>query len=53
MVVKRGSIVEKVHDGTKINFCPLCLSEKLHLTEQFNDNRLLNKRNEFISGCRH
>ena len=49
----RWSIVEKVYGGTKINFCPLCLAEKLHLIEHFNDNRLLNKRNEFISGCRH
>ena len=46
----RWSIVEKVYGGTKINFCPLCLAEKLHLIEHFNDNRLLNKRNEFISG---
>ena len=61
MVVKRGSlksrirwsVVEKVYGGTKINFCPLCLAEKLHLIEHFNDNRLLKKRKEFISGCRH
>ena len=26
----------------------LCLSEKVHLIEHFNDNRLLNKRNEFM-----
>ena len=37
----------------KINYCPLCLAEKLHLIEHLNDNRLLNKRNEFITGCRH
>ena len=49
----RWSIVEKVYGRTKINYCPLCLAEKLHLIEHFNDNRLLNKRNEFISGCRH
>ena len=47
----RWSIVEKVYGSTKINFCPLCLAEKLHLLEHFNGNRLLNKRNEFISGC--
>ena len=41
MIVKRGP---------KINFCPLCLAEKSQLIEQFNDNRLLNKRSEFISG---
>ena len=47
------SIVEKVYGRTKINFCPLCLTRKVHLTEHFNDKGLLNKRNEFISGCRH
>ena len=49
----RWSIVEKVYGQTKINFCPLCLAEKVHLIEHFNDNRLLNKRNEFICECRH
>ena len=49
----RWSVVEKVCGRTKINYCPLCLAEKSHLIEHFNDNRLLNKRNEFISGCRH
>ena len=39
------SIVEKVYGRIKINFCPLCLAEKLHLIEHFNDNRFLNKRN--------
>ena len=45
----RWSIVEKI-GWRKINFCPLCLSKKLHLIEHFNDNWLLNKRNKFISG---
>ena len=49
----RWSIVEKVYGRTKINFCPLSLAEKLHLIEHFNANPLLNKTNEFISGCRH
>ena len=49
----RWLIVEKVYGRTKINSCSLCLAEKLHIIEHFNDNRLLNKRNEFISGCRH
>ena len=34
----RWSVVEKVYGRTKINFCQLCLAEKLHL----NENRLLN-----------
>ena len=35
-------IVEKVHGKTKIDLCPLCLAEKLHLIiEYFDDIRLL------------
>ena len=49
----RWSVVGKVYGRIKINFCPLCLAEKVHIIEHFNDNRLLNKSNEFISGCRH
>ena len=49
----RWSIVEKVYGKTKMNFCSLCVAKKVHLMEQFNDNRLLNKKNKFISGCRH
>ena len=49
----KWSIVEKVYGKTKIHCCPLCLAEKLHLTEYFDDIRLLNKRSEFINHCRH
>ena len=49
----RWKIVEKVYGRRKINYCPLCLAEKLHLIEYFNDNQILNKKNEFISGCRY
>ena len=49
----RQSAVAKVHGREKINFYPLSLAQKLHLIEYFNDNRLLNKRNEFISGFTH
>ena len=47
------SIVAKVKGSTKINYCPLCLTEKYHLIEYFNDIRLLNKKSEFINACRH
>ena len=33
----------------KIDRCPLCLAEKLHLMEHFDDIRLFNKRSEFIN----
>ena len=45
--------MEKVYGKTKIDNCPLCLAEKLHLIEYFDDIRLLNKRGEFINHCRH
>ena len=47
------SIVAKVKGSTKINYCPLCLTEKYHLIEYFNDIRLLNKKSELINACRH
>ena len=47
------SIVSKVKGSTKVNYCPLCLTEKYHIIEYFNDIRLLNKKSEFINACRH
>ena len=52
-LIVKYSIVEKVYNDTKINYCKLCLLEKLHINDFIDDNRLLNKRNEFISGCKH
>ena len=49
----KWSIVEKVYGKTKIDRCPLCLTEKLHLIEYFDHIRLLNQRSEFINHCRH
>ena len=51
--IVKWSIVEKIHSHTKINYCKLCLVEKLYIIDFIHDNRLLNKRNEFISGCTH
>ena len=47
------SIVAKVKGSTKVSYYPLCLTEKCHLIEYFNDIRLLNKKSEFINACRH
>ena len=47
------TIVEKIYSNTKINYCKLCLSEKLYIIDFIDDHRLSNKRNEFISGCKH
>ena len=46
------SIAEKMYSNTKLNYCKLCLLKKLYIID-FIENRLLNKRNEFISGCKH
>ena len=45
--------MERVHGKTKTDRCPLCLTEKLHLIEYFDDIRLLNKRRELINHCKH
>ena len=50
--IVKWSILEKIYTNTKINYCKLCLLEKLHIIDFIDGNRLLNKRNEFISGCK-
>ena len=51
--IVKWSIVEKIYCNTKINSCKLCLLEKFYIIDFIDDNRLLNKRNEFKSGCKH
>ena len=51
--IAKWSIVEKVYSNTKINYCKLYLLENLFIIDFIDDNRLLNKRNEFISSCKH
>ena len=36
-----------------MNYYKLCLLEKLYIIDFIDSNRLVNKRNEFISGCKH
>ena len=36
-----------------INWSIVALTEKCHLTEYFNDIRLLNKKSQLINACRH
>ena len=52
-LIVKWSIVEKIYCNTKINYCKLYLLEKLYIIDFIDDNRLLNKRNEFIRGCKH
>ena len=39
-------IAAKVYSKTKIDYCKLCLTEKLFIINCFNDHRLLNKKSE-------
>ena len=43
--IVKWSIVEKIYCNTKINYCKLCLLEKLYIIDFIDDTRLLNKRN--------
>ena len=51
--IAKWSILEKVYSNTKINYCKLYLLENLCIIDFIDDNRLLNKRNESISSCKH
>ena len=44
-------VVAKVFSDTKINFCKLCLIEKLFIIKALNDSQLLNKKSELINTC--
>ena len=46
-------VVAKVFSDTKINFCKLCLREKIFITYALNDSQLLNKKSELINKCHH
>ena len=46
-------VVTKVFCDTKVNFCKLCLTEKLSIINAPNDSQLLNKKSELINMCRH
>ena len=46
-------MLAQVYANTKINFCVLCLTEKLKIIDVFDDPRLLNKKSELVSSCRH
>ena len=46
-------VVTKVFSDTKVNFCKLCLTEKVFIINALNDSQLLNKKSELINTCRH
>ena len=47
------SILKSIKNPLNSRSCSLCLSEKLFIINNFNNQNLLNKRNEFVSKCRH
>ena len=47
------SILKTIKSPLSSHSCLLCLTEKLHIINSFDDANLLNKRSEFISKCRH
>ena len=46
-------VVSNVFSDPKINFCKLCLTEKVLIINVLNDTHLLNKKSELINACRH
>ena len=46
-------ILRKVIGKPKRKLCRLCLSEKLEILKNYDDENLLNSKSEFISKCRH
>ena len=40
--------MERVYGKTKIDRCPLCLTENLQLIEYYNDIWLLNEKSELL-----
>ena len=46
-------IVRKIHGNAKSDFCKLCLTEKYFILNNLGDNKLLNKKSEFVNKCHH
>ena len=49
----KWSIVRKMHGNAKSYFCKLCLTEKYFILNDLGDNKLLNKKSEFVNKCCH
>ena len=46
-------VVAKVFSDTKINFCKLCLTEKVFIINALNESQLISRNSELINTCRH
>ena len=49
----KWSILKQIKSPLHPRSCQLCLNEKMLIINNINDNTSLNKRDEFISKCRH
>ena len=47
------NILKRIHGKLNSRNCQLCLCEKYFIINSLDDKNLLNKRNEFITKCRH
>ena len=47
------SIVKQIKGKLNSKNCQLCLSEKYYIIDSLDDEKTLNKRDEFIKKCRH
>ena len=46
-------VVDNVYGSANLTMCKLCLTEKLWIINQINNNNILNKKSELINKCRH
>ena len=49
----KWKILRIVRGKPTSNYCRLCLTEKFSIINSIEDNRVLNKRSEFVNKCRH
>ena len=49
----KWGIVRKIYGNTKSDFCKLCLTGKYFMLNDLGDNKLINKKSEFVNKCRH
>ena len=53
LITIKCCIARKIHGNAKPDFCKLCLTEKYFIINNLGDNKLLNKKSEFVDKCRH
>ena len=49
----KWKVITKVYGNPNPVLCKLCLTEKLWIINFINDEKMLNKKSELISNCRH